>query len=300
MNILGSGFRTASGIGILVLSIFGAGTALGETVISQETFKDRSGYPCFTTLTTDADKSITLHLSDYKDVWSIDFFVSDRAAVYRRFFDSRGLRDEAAFEDAFGSARIGGRAFEFNDTLLFDVRRQDIDEKSAGVFGIEAQHNVTRALEAMNEDGFEIQGLVTLDGTADALDAFRSCSYDAMGLREGERVETDFRVEYRMLFDDAFENWIILMMRADHCSAGRFDDEAVTEIISSAADAFYPGLLNFRQRSAYRADLEGRLPLAQLSGMNDARTEGCLMVGRLAEMSRMPVDLAIEQAVDLD
>ena len=287
-------------ISISAIVALNAGTAVGETVTGIEFFEERSGYPCFATLNTDADKSITLQLSDYKEVWSLKFIVSDRASIYRRFFDSRGVRDEDAFEDAFGEVRIGERMFDFNDAWLFEIKRQDVNESTAGIFSVDEQHNVARALEAMAEDGIVIQGLVSLDGTSDALKDFRACSYAAMGLEEGERIETDFRAEYRMIFEGAFENWITSMARAEHCLASRFDDDSVSEVVNAAADAFYPGILNFRKRSEYRETLEGLLPIAKLSGMADARTEGCLMAGRLADMSRLPVDRAIEEATKLD
>lgn len=287
-------------IGLSAIFIVSAGVAVSETVTGGEFYEDRSGYPCFATLNTDAGKSVTLQLSDYKEVWSLNFVVSDRASVYRRFFDSRGLYDEDAFEDAFEGVRIGERSFDFNDTSFFEVRRQDVDEKTTGIFSVDERHNVARALEAMANDGIEIQGLVSLYGTASVLSEFRSCSYAAIGLQEGERVETDFRAEYRMIFEGAFENWVTSMARAEHCLATRFDDDAVSEAIDAAADAFYPGILNFRKRSEYRKDLEGVLPMAKLSGMADAKTEGCLMAGRLADVSRMPVDKAIDEAAKLD
>ena len=287
-------------IGLSAIFIVSAGIAVSETVTGGEFYEDRSGYPCFATLNTDAGKSVTLQLSDYKDVWSLKFIVSDRASVYRRFFDSRGLRDEGAFEDAFKGVRIGERSFDFTDTSLFEVQRRDVDEKTAGIFSVDEQHNVARALEAMADDGIEILGLVSLGGTTTVLSEFRSCSYTAMGLQEGEKVETDFRAEYRMIFEGAFENWVTSMARAEHCLAARFDDDAVSEVIDTAADAFYPGILNFRKRPEYREDLEGMLPMAKLSGMADARTGGCLMAGRLADVSRMPVDRAIEEAAKLD
>lgn len=287
---------------ISVLSIFAlsSGAALAENVTGSELFQDRSGYPCFAILSTDAGKSVTLQLSDYKDVWSLKFIIADRASVYRRFFDSRGLRDEDAFADAFAGVRIGEREFDFNDTSLFEVQRKDVDDKSAGIFSIDEQHNVARALETMTVDGLSIPQLVDLDGTAEALSEFRTCSYDAMGLREGERVETDHRAEYRMIFERAFEDWVTSMSRAEHCLAARFDDDAVSDVIDAAADAFYPGVFNFGKRGEYREDLEGKLPMAKLSGMTDARTEGCLMAGRLADMSRLPVDRAIEATADVD
>lgn len=286
--------------GILAIMVLSAGAAGGETVTGSEFFEDRNGYPCFTTLNTDADKSVTLQLSDYKDVWSLKFVVSDRASTYRQYFNSRGLLDGSAFENAFAEVRIGDRAFSFNDKWLFEIQRQDVDDKTAGIFSLDEQHNVVPALEAMASEGIQIKGLVSLDGTADPLSEFRSCSYAAMGLQEGERVKTDFRAEYRIIFEGALENWVASMARAEHCLAARFDDDAVSEVIEAAADAFYPGILNFGKRSEYRKDLEGILPMAKLSGMADSRTTGCLMAGRLANLSRMPVDKAIEEAANLD
>jgi hypothetical protein len=177
--------------------------------------------------------------------------------------------------------------------------RKDVSEKTAGIFEIKEQHNVAQALEAMTSDGITIDGLINLDGTSNALSEFRSCSYVAMGLREGERVETDFRAEYRMIFERSFEAWVSSMAKAEQCLDSRYDDAAVEEVINAAADAFHPGILSFGKRSAYREDLESKLPFAKLAGIADAR-KGCLMAGRLAEASRFPVDRAIQSAADLD
>lgn len=282
-----------------ILMMF-AGTVMGETVTGSEFFKDRSGYPCFVTLNTDAGKSATIQLSDYKEVWSLNFVISDRASVYRGYFDKRGLRDEDAFAQAFGVVQIGENSFDFNDVSLFEVMREDVDEKSAGIFSLDERHNVVRALEAMSSDGLEIQGLVSFDGTATALNEFRSCSYAAMGLREGERVETDYRAEYRMIFENSFEAWVASMARAEQCLASRFNDDAVSEVIENAGNAFYPGVMNLLKRREYREGLEGRLPIAKLTGMADARTKGCLMARNLADMSKLPVDRAIEAAEQVD
>jgi hypothetical protein len=285
---------------ILAIITFKVGSAAAEPVTGSEFFEDRSGYPCAATLSTDVGKAVTLQLSDYKDVWSLTFIVSNRASVYRQFFDSRGLHEGDAFEEAFRSVRIGKRTFVLHEASLFEVQREDVDEKSFGVFDINEQHNVVRALEAMREDGIVISGLISLEGTADTLIEFRTCSYAAMGLQEGERVERDFRAEYRMIFEDAFENWVKSMARAETCLAARFNGDAVDEVIDAASDAFYPGLFSLQKRGEYVKDLERKLPLAKLSGMAEAKSDGCLMAGRLAEMSRLPVDSAIEAASDLD
>ena len=288
--------------GFSTILILGPGVAIGETVTGGDFYEDRSEVePCVATLNTDAGKSITLQLVDHKDAWSLHFVISDRASVYRRFLDSRGRPDVGAFEGAFGGVRIGTRSFDFHDTDLFSSGIATTATRgTAGIFILKEKHNVARALAAMSDDGIEVQGLVSLDGTATVLSEFRSCSYAAMGLQEGERVETDFRAEYRMIFEDAFEFWVTSMARAEHCYAARFDNDAVSEVIDAAAEAFYPGILNFFKRSEYRKNLEVALPIAKLSGMMVADSEGCDMAGRLAEVSRMPVDKAIDEAASLD
>ena len=295
-----SGVKTVQSAGLIGLFMMLADVAAGETVVAQEFFEERSGYPCFATLRTDAEKSIIMQLSDYKDVWSLNFVISNRSAVYRRFFDSNELRDEEAFGEAFEAVQIGKRNINFNETSLFEVQRKDVDENTVGIFSIDERHNVAQALEAMMDDGIEIQGLVHLNGTADALDEFRSCSYAAIGLSEGERVKTDYRAEYRMIFEDAFENWIKSIARAEYCMVARFDGEAVSSVVERAAEAFYPGVLNIKKRWEYRADLERIIPLAKVSGMTDAHSEGCFMAGSFADLSRFPVDRAIESAEDID
>lgn len=285
---------------ILAIAIFKAGAAAAAPVTGSEHFENHIGYPCFSTLSTDAGKAVTLQLSDYKDVWSLNFIVSNRASVYRRFFDSRGLQDRDAFEEAFRSVRIGESNLDLHESTMFEVKREGVDERTSGIFEINERHNAVRALEAMTKDGIEISGLLTLEETTEALSEFRTCSYAALGLHEGERVKTDFRAEYRIIFEGAFEDWVRSMARAEACLVARFDDEAIEKLINAASDTFYPGLLNFQKRGEYREDLKRTLPLAKLTGIAESRTDGCLLAGRLADMSRMPVDRAIKAAADLE
>jgi hypothetical protein len=291
--------RNLLGLAIFLLTTSTATAA--ETVTGSELKEDHNGYPCFTTLHTDAEKKITLQLSDYKDVWSLNFFVSDRAFIYRQFFDNQGLRgDNDAFAEAFDSVRIGERTITLNDAHFYVIRLQDLDESSGSSHSIVLRHNVVMALQAMTGEGIEIEGLVSLDGTVDALREFRSCSYDAMGLQEGKLVKKDARAEYRMIFEGAFDNWLTKMAHAEGCLVTRFDDDAVSEVIKTAANAFHPGMMNLFKRREYREGLEGRLSMAKLRGSIDALGKGCLMVSTLANMSRMPVDMAIEAAAMLD
>mgnify|MGYP000692830430 FL=1 len=286
--------------GFIVAFSFASQASAEEAVKNSEFFENTSGYPCSVKLITDEEKSISLQLSDYKNVWSLQFNVPNRASSYKRFFDDLGLRDERAFKSAFEEIRIGKRRLKLNDVSLLEVQRKDVDARTFGMFSLDEIHNVVRALDAMVDDGVEIKGLFSLESTTDALSDFRACSYTAMGLQEGEKVETDFRAEYRMIFHGAFENWVTTMARSEHCLVARLDDQAISEVIEAAAEAFYPGFLNFQKRREYRDELDGMLPMAKLSGMIEARAQGCFMAGRLAEISRMPVDRAIEEAAALD
>lgn len=284
----------------LVLASFLAAPASGETVTRVEFLKEHNGYPCMSTLFSNEGKEVSVQLSDYKDVWSLQFNVSDRAEIYKKFFDGRGILDLSSFEDQFDAILIGGRLLPLNEVFLLDVRLQDLNEKSTGKFEIRAKHNVANALQAMSEDGLEIENLIALDGTSEFLAEFLSCSYSAMGLNFGESVATDYRVEYRLIFESSFKRWVSSMARADQCLVTPFDDALIAETIDAAADAFFPGVFGAMQRKQYRETLSSILPGAKLSGTAEAVANGCMMAGSLAEVSKMPVDKAIQAALELE
>jgi hypothetical protein len=285
--------------GILLLFLTVAGGVRSEAVTGQDFSKNRSGYPCFSTLKVGARERVTLKLSDYEGVWSIRFHVSDQVSTYRHFFNNHGLRDKEAFESAFSSVVVGDQSFDFSDVALRVVQQKNLVKETFAAFDIEERHNVVPVLNAMKIDGIKISGLIDLKETAGPLSEFRTCSYAAMGLQEGDRIKTDFRAEYRMIFDDAFEAWIASMSKAEICRALRFDGEAVDEVVDSAATAFYPGILNFNQRKQYRKRLEGSVPIAKLSGLVEAK-KSCLMAKQLVEISRIPVDQALLATEKLD
>lgn len=285
---------------LFALSPAVAEPAGAETISGHEVRKLDKGMPCLLTLRTGETWNTSLSLSYYKDVWSLDFDIDNRASVFSRFFDNLDFRDEAAFSAAFKGVRIGDVTFDFHNAELFEVQRKDVNEKTFASFDIAERHNVARVLEAMPADQLEIPGLLKLEGVSEALHEFRSCAYPALGLFEGQSVTIDHLAELRMIFERSFEPWVSRMARAEHCRMGTFDRQGVMEVIDAAADAFFPGNLNMRKRSEYRKDLSGRIPLAELDGMLDARTDGCLLAGVLANASRMPIDGAIEAARSVD
>lgn len=117
-----------------------------------------------------------------------------------------------------------------------------------------------------------------------------------MLLSEAQNSKTRYQSEYRRVFEDAFEIWVKSMSRAEHCSAGRYDDAQVSDTMDKAVNALFPGLLRFRERAAYRQELERKLPLARSAGRAEARAGTCLMADMLVDASRSTVEMAIEAA----
>lgn len=304
MTILASTLSLISRpMGCVAIACFAsiANLAAGESVEEHELFKNRSGYPCVIDIRTDEGNTLSLQLSDNKNIWSLGVNISNREEVYREFFDAEGLYDRESFETTFRLFRIGERTVDFHKASLFEVNeRDDIDEKTIAVFSINGKHSVTKALTAMSADGLQIEGLVSVDDTVDALNDFRFCSYAALGLEIEERVESDTRAEYRVVFERAFENWVESMAKAEQCLVALFDDDAVNKVIEEAAAAFYPGTDNDGRRSSYREELNDMLPFAKRSGMIDARTGSCAVAGTLADMAQVPVDRALQKATELD
>lgn len=285
----------------ITMLAFAPFVAQAETVDSFEMSENKSGYPCFLAIETSEDTEVTIQLSDYKDIWSINVWVNNRPEKYKTFFTS-GFSgpDSEAFYEAYNSIEFGGKSFDLHDATLFEFEVEDIDEKSAGSFELEERHNVGLVLKAMEADGISIPGLLRLSQTTSASKEFRNCAFSAMGLDEEQPISIDYRAEYRQIFEKSFETWIVSMARAEHCLIGRFDDKLLLVTISEAADAFFPGIFNVMKRREYKSDLERKVPLAKLSGMTDAMSEGCMMAAQLAKMSHIPVEQSISAASKLD
>lgn len=275
--------------------------ARSEAVQSYSMTEDQSGYPCFLKLETAEETDVTIQLSDYKDIWSINVWVNNRPSIYRTLFTSRSsIPDSDALLERYSQIEFGGSSFDLVKAVLYEIGKQDVDRDTAAAFELAERHNVARALKGMREDGIVINGLIRLTNTTSPAQEFRTCAYEAMGLEVDEHVSTDFRAEYRRIFERSFEKWASSMSQAEHCLRGRFDDDLLAETIDLAADAFYPGLLNVVKRSEYRKDLERKIPLAKLRGMADAVGNGCLLANQLAKASRIPVEHAINAASKLD
>ena len=107
------------------------------------------------------------------------------------------------------------------------------------------------------------------------------------------KAEYDYRDRLRSIFEDSFETWISHSAQAEACLRGRLDEKEIEAVADQAAKAFYPGILNILKRRSYVDDLKSKVPLAKLKG----RTGGsCLMAGQLADLSRLPMDEAIDAA----
>jgi len=288
--------------GAIIISAmaFTVSQAMSKPITSYDLKKDHNGYPCDIRTTVDGEEGPTLQLSDYEDTWTLYIYIGNRADLYRSFFKSNGLMDRDRIQDSFKFLKAGNRTFDFHDIFLPVIKAESIDETTALQFKINEKHNIYKALDAISSGSFSIPGLVNVTDSSDSLGEFKSCAFDAIGIEEGERVETDYRAEYRMIFERSFEAWITHMSRAEACLASRFDEAAVDNVVDRAAGAFHPGLFNMRKRSKYKDTLRGRIPLAKLSGYTDSKTEGCMMAGQLAEMALIPVEKSIESAENID
>lgn len=294
--------RKLIAIGVLTLSalIAAKSHSKAEPITDSGTLEDHNGYACFADLSSTEGKAATLQLFDYQDAWFLELSVANRASVYRRFFRTSGLLHKEAFQATFQRMTIGEQSFGVHEATLSELHLEDVDEKTAAQFRVYGYHNIARALEAMSDDVIEVPQLIRLENTANALYEFRTCSYAAMGLQKGALVEADYRTEYRLIFEEAFKNWIQSMSRAETCFAARFDGDAVKETINTAADVFYPGALSTQKRETYKADLNRMLSPARRSGIKQIRTDGCSLAGSLSKTSRVPVDRAIQSASELD
>ena len=107
------------------------------------------------------------------------------------------------------------------------------------------------------------------------------------------KAEYGYRDKLRSIFEDSFETWISHSSQAEACLRGRLDEKEIEMVVDQAAHAFYPGLLNILKRRSYTNDLMSKVPFAKLKGLTGG---SCLMAGQLADLSRLPMDKAIEAA----
>lgn len=284
----------------LCLTPFLATQLIAEEVTKSEFQADVHGYPCFVTMHTGFGTKFTTQLSDYQDVWSLNFFFSGQPMVFLRFFKSNGLQDQDALAGNVREISIGGKTFDLSDVHLFAVQRSEVDETTPLIVTIETEHRVALALEAMQVDQVQLAGIISLTKTSEGFREFRSCAMNAMGLQEGQKVEVDYREEYRLSFEKAFALWVSAANRADSCSAGRLDDEKIDDVIERASSAFYPGMTNLFQRGRYEEELRRQQTFAAVDGRTSAVSDGCFMADSLAEITEKTALQAIESAETQD
>lgn len=240
-----------------------------------------------------------MNLSDYKG-WSLTFFVSGTPQLLSPYFNKRGLRDQGRLLADVDAVRIGQSSFDLDDAEIWALEWKEVDTKTDISFDLETEHKVGRALQAMKDDGIQLSLFADLSATSEALEEFRICGLNAMGLSESDLIETNYREEYRLIFEKSFKAWVIAAGRADGCLASAPDDAEIRAVAVDAASAFVKGWFAWSDRSDYEEDLMNSVPRFKLSGLAEATTEGCLMAGSLVSASRAPVDAAIEAALRLD
>ena len=275
-----------------------SGAAAAEPVTSNEFQRDVADYPCSTTMKTSSGRQFVVQLSDYKDVWSLNFFFSGDPTVLRTFFDQRGLRDDDLLAEAVPEIGIGSTALAPDDATLFATQVSEVDASTSAMFKIETLHRVSQALAGMKSDGLRFGSLESFTDTD--FTEFRACAQEAMGLGADEVVGIDMREEYRLAFEKLFESWAEHAALADSCMVAPLDEGRRSSYIDRAAAAFYPGLTNMFRRDEYRSSLESSATFAQLAGRTAAISDGCLMAAQLADLSERAVLDVLERAEALD
>lgn len=275
-----------------------SGAAAAEPVTSNEFQRDVADYPCSTTMKTSSGRAFVVQLSDYKDVWSLNFLLSGNPTVLRTFFDSRGLRDDDRFAAAVARITIGRSEIAVSDATVHAVQVSEVDASTFAEVGVETLHRVSQVLTAMKDDGATFGPLGSFSDTD--FTEFRACAHEAMGLGEDEVVNIDIREEYRLAFENLFESWAEHAALADSCMVALLDEGRRSSYIERAAAAFYPGLTNMFRRDEYRSSLESSATFAQLAGRTAAITDGCLMAAQLADLSERAVLDVLERAEALD
>lgn len=284
---------------LLMASNLASGAWAGD-VTRFELKEEFHGYPCFLTLQTTDDPELTIQLSDYKDVWSLNFFVSHNPTAIKRLGTKNNIVNRDELLTNVPSVHLDDRSFPFHEANLFAAGSAPFDDSTPAIFELREKHNVAALLSQKDVQSISLPGLFEASNAHDALAQFRSCSMNAMGIKEGGKVDYDARAEYRMIFEKSFDEWIKSLAREEYCTLKSLDDARVDAIIQKATDAFYPGVRNFMKRRAYANDLSEKLPILKLGGMADGKANGCFMASETVTISAIPVQMAIEKAENMD
>ena len=271
--------------------------AFADEITSSKFEPDKSGYPCTVEANTNGDGKFAINLSHYKGVWKISFFPYNIHKQVRKYFDGQVI-DENRLQEDFKTLKVGGKTFDVEVQSF--VSAKSLNKDATVMFDVEAKHNVVRLIDAMKADGISFGDFGSYTDTATALEEFRQCSLSALQVADGELIEVDQREEYRMIFEDAFDNWIDVVGRADGCSVKTYTEDDVQKLVETAAGAFYPGVMNYFQRSEYVEEIMSQAKFSRSLGAMSAITEGCLMVRDLTEIGRVVLDGAIDAAQNVD
>jgi hypothetical protein len=291
-------FRVSTATVFLPLALVGA-IAQAEPVVKASFDENVSGHPCKVKLDTQSGRTFAMNLSDHEG-WGLTFFVRGTPQLLSPYFNKRGSRDQDRLLSDVDAVRIGQSSFDLDGAEIWEIEWKKVDTKTEVSFDLETEHKVGRALQAMKDDGIQLGLFADISGTSEALEEFRICGLKAMGLSEGDSIETNYREEYRLIFEKSFKAWVTAAGRADGCLVSAPDDAEIRAVAVDAASAFVTGWLAWSERSDYEEDLMNSASLFKLTGLAEARTEGCLMAGTLVSASRAPVDAAIDAALSLD
>lgn len=285
----------------LILLIFPS-IAWSEEVVKFEVARNLNGRPCQVEFISDRGTKISLQVSEYKDVWSMSFWINNRADKFKSYFQAGfSAPDAEKFLNEFKEISFSGKEFQVDEGFIYSFGNgaSSVDDRTQANLEIKLKHRVVAILKAMKDDGISVPGLIELSGTVEGSSKFRECAYAAFDLPIDSSLPVDSRAELRLIFEKSFKRWVESSSQAQQCMVGRLPDAEIEKIISTAADTFYPGMMNLMKRRDYRDQLTRMVPLARLSGMAAAKADGCFMAGQLSQLSSLPMEQAIRAAQEL-
>lgn len=246
-----------------------ASPSVADTFTTLDVEDGKAGFPCNQTMMSDAGRKFVLHLSDYEDVWHIEVFVDKVGTVLLPYFSSdTDMLDRDLVLERFSKIAVGGAHFNVDEVGSSIVNRKDVTDDSRSIrFTFNTRYKVANIADTMNlSSTLSIPGLADLDGAEEPLQRFGSCVREKLGLGEGEIEPYDPVAAYRNLFETHFEKWLGAGFTADSCGVIKFTDKDVENMISRAANAFLPGVMNTLKRRDFEKKWGFEISSAKLDG----------------------------------
>lgn len=275
-------------------------SAIAAPLSSSETLDGKSGYPCFEEMTSASGQEFTLQIYQDDGIWSLKLFVGDIWAKVGDVFKASGYVDEKKVDRAFPEYLIGDKRFEVDRTWLPLAQRKELGPRSVLLLEIKTKRSISAALDAMDAGTISVPRLGELEAAAEPMTRFAQCARKEIGLTKGTPVAYDARARYQILFEKNLKDWLAAGFTADACGQRRFSEADARGLISRAADAFFPGLLNVMKRRDYVKKQDFAISLGQTDGAIAAYKGNCMGSGMLHDVSQDVMEEIVTSAAKVD